>query len=199
METQEKSINIEMKLNRSMVFLVIACFTLIGALVYFALQYQPADASPSQAVNSVFGLRKFYLTIETYNGANADGTDGNGAGVCATGYHFASLWEIHDPTRLEYNSDLGLSWEDDYQSSDMGKGPPSFLAGWIRTGYFSSNQSHIVGVDNCSTWSSSSHSDLGTAASLEFNWTDAGNTFSWRGQLYVCDTVIGPHVWCVED
>jgi hypothetical protein len=74
-------------------------------------------------------MRQYYLTTTSYNGAEPDGSDGNGTGVCADGYHFASLWEILDPASLKYNPSLG------YVRDDSGQGPPTYLAGWIRTGY----------------------------------------------------------------
>jgi hypothetical protein len=58
----------------------------------------PLDQARNSPLAASAGLRGYYLTQGMYNGADADGTDGNGAGVCAEGYHFASLWEILDPS-----------------------------------------------------------------------------------------------------
>ncbi len=61
------------------------------------------------------GPRKFYLTKTLHTGAQA-------LSACATGYHMASLWEIHDPTNLRYNTELGFT-----SGSDSGFGPPVWL------------------------------------------------------------------------
>ena len=73
--------------------------------------------------------RAFYLTGTRHTGDEADGTDGNGAGVCANGYHFASMFEILDVSNLRYDVDRG------FLQADSGQGPPSNWSGWIRTGF----------------------------------------------------------------
>jgi hypothetical protein len=86
-------------------------------------------------------LRQPYLTKGKCNGASADGTNGNGAGVCASGYHFASLWEIVDPSNLAYNAALSFAWTDQTPPlvSDTGQGPPAARQGWVRTGFWSAS------------------------------------------------------------
>jgi hypothetical protein len=89
---------------------------------------RPFDRAQDKPLAASAGLRGYYLTESTYNGADADGTDGNGAGVCAEGYHFASLWEILDPSNLKYDTGLGMVRD------DSGQGPPTFpyFGGWLR-------------------------------------------------------------------
>jgi len=199
MENQEKVLTIDLRINRRVTLIMIAVMITTAVLGYFVLQYQQANASTSQAVSSVSGLRKFYLTKSFYQGDTADGSDGNGAGVCAAGYHFASLWEIQDTTRLEYNSVLGVSWEEAMGfPSDAGKGPPSDLVGWIRTGFYSNGSSGTWGYDNCSVWTSKSSSDEGAVVYLQAQWSNAGNTFGWSGSNWDCD-VVNARVWCVEN
>jgi len=140
------------------------------------------------------GLRGYYLTQDTYNGADADGTDGNGAGVCAEGYHFASLWEILDPSILKYNTGLGMVRD------DSGQGPPTlpFVGGWVRTG-FGRSGSTTPGVGNCDGWDSSSDSDWGTLARLPSDWTAGQDLHVWQVDTTTCNTAVLVRVWCVAD
>jgi hypothetical protein len=68
--------------------------------------------SAFQSSNSNKGLRKFYLTRTTHTGAEA-------LSACAGGYYMASMWEIHDPSNLRYDTELGFT------RGDSGFGPPS--------------------------------------------------------------------------
>ena len=55
------------------------------------------------AISSTAPVRHFYLTKGgTFDGAHA-------LTACATGYHTASLWEIHEPSNLTYNKILGFN------------------------------------------------------------------------------------------
>jgi hypothetical protein len=136
--------------------------------------------------------RGYYLTKGPYNGASADGTDGNGAGVCAEGYHFASLWEILDTSNLRYNTDFG------YMRDDSGLGPPSWRPGWVRTGY-SSSISDTAGMGNCANWSSSLSSDSGTFVRLHYNWTITPDIGVWDVNSGACNEGTVIRVWCVAD
>jgi hypothetical protein len=140
------------------------------------------------------GLRGYYLTQSTYNGAQADGTDGNGAGVCAEGYHFASLWEILDPSNLKYDTDLGMVRD------DSGQGPPTFpyFGGWVRTGWISSTFGE-AGTGNCNAWSSSDSGDYGTTAYLPNDWTAGHDVHVWEVDTDTCDIAVLYRVWCVAD
>jgi hypothetical protein len=144
-------------------------------------------------VGAAIGTRRFYLTTTVHNGAQA-------STACAKGYHFASIWEIVDPSALEYNTSLGRV------GPDSGNGPPtqstgfmySIVArGWVRTGYTSSTAG-TPGRGNCAAWSSSSSSHSGTVANLPSDWMggeqDAG---VWNADVAACDTFI--RVWCVQD
>ena len=136
------------------------------------------------------GMRHYYLTQSTYNGADADGTDGNGAGVCADGYHFASLWEIMDPSNLKYDTDLGVTRD------DSGQGPPSYLGGWVRTGYLSSTDS-VPGRGNCNAWTSNDSGHRGAFAYLPRDWTAGGEFYIWEVDAAQCN--LNGYVWCVAD
>src|SRR5262245_60366073 len=76
---------------------------------------------------------KFYLTKDGFQG-NAVLT------ACDAGFHMASLWEIHDPSNLQYDTR-------GFTLADAGSGPPAVL-GWIRTGIFASASGGGVGIDN---------------------------------------------------
>jgi hypothetical protein len=151
---------------------------------------RPFDHAQDRPLAASAGLRGYYLTQGTYNGADADGTDGNGAGVCAEGYHFASLWEILDPSNLKYNTDLG------HPGFDSGQGPPSYVEGWVRTGYYSSTSS-IPGYGNCNVWDSSSSGHYGTIASLPRDWQAGQDIHVWEVDFGGCPYPF--RVWCVAD
>jgi len=135
-------------------------------------------------------LRQYYLTEGGYNGNKADGTDGEGAGNCASGYHFASLWEIFDPSNLRYNINLGKS------KGDSGMGPPSASTGWIRTGY-NDNTGTTPGMANCNGWDSIS--GAGTLLNLPGNWSDPDqqDIHVWNADTKAC--TIEASIWCVAD
>jgi hypothetical protein len=135
------------------------------------------------------GQRKFYLTKPfTHTGAQT-------LSACAAGYHMASLWEIHDPTNLRYDTELGFT------ESDSGFGPPTH-GGWIRTGGVA-NTVGGAGVGNCNAWTSANGADFGTIVFLANDW--ATPLFGWPvtvvdpwvAQANTCD--FPSRVWCVQD
>jgi len=102
----------------------------------------------------------------------------------------ASLWEIHDPTSLRYDRDLGLTQD------DSGFGPPA-TPGWIRTGSFALS-SGPAGLVNCGAWTSANAIDNGTTVSPPGFWTNPGATSSpWASNMNPCSTP--EPVWCVQD
>lgn len=144
-------------------------------------------------------LRRYYLTTDTYDGDAADGP-----AVCADGFHFASLWEILDPSNLEYAEDLGLV------RGDMGGGPPAGLPavdgayGWVRTGYDPA-VAEQPGVANCNDWDSALMTHYGSIAWLVEFW-DTGQSGGlavgpgngpWASQAAIC--INDNSVWCVQD
>ena len=124
--------------------------------------------------------RLFYLTQTTHDGSQA-------LTACASGYHMASLWEIHDPTYLRYNTQIGLT------KDDSGFGPPALSEGWIRTGENASNS-------NCQAWTSASDAVNGTPVSLttESLWASPASVVSpWGAQPFSCNASFP--VWCLQD
>lgn len=193
-EQEAQTLVININLSRGLVLLLILVLAAAAFLGYLALGREHASASGlDAALAASSGMRQYYLTQTFHNGDEADGTDGNGAGVCQPGYHFASVWEILDTSGLKYNTTLGATRE------DSGQGPPSGvpLAGWVRTGNYSSGDPN-PGEGNCYNWSSSSGSDSGTIAALPPTW-DAGlqELLGWNGSTEPCDSMI--QVWCVEE
>ena len=193
--SRKVSIRIRYERRSGPVGLLALALLVVALLGYLAWGQREAVASGLQApLASSAGLRGYYLTTATYNGADADGTDGNGAGVCAEGYHFASLWEILAPSNLKYNTDLGMVRD------DSGQGPPTlpFAGGWVRTG-FGRSGSTTPGVGNCDGWDSSSDSDWGTLARLPSYWTAGQDIHVWQVDTVTCNTDVLVRVWCVAD
>jgi hypothetical protein len=132
--------------------------------------------------------RSYYLT-KSMHLATAAPT------ACAPGFHFASLWEIHDPSHLSYDATRG------YVSNIQGSGPPAGQShtaahGWIRTG--APYATSAAGELTCMFFGSSSAGELGTVVALSATWTAASSTVSpWVASLVRCDFTRS--VWCVED
>lgn len=184
---QEQTLVINVNLTRGLVALLAAALLTVAFLGYMAWgQGEAAAASPQAPAAASTDMRQYYLTKDSYDGDQADGTDGNGAGVCASGYHFASLWEILDPSNLKYNTTLG--WTRD----DSGAGPATY-DGWVRTGYNSYN-SDTAGRANCNVWSTTS--GYGTRVRLTNDWT-VQHVHVWFVGTTGCSST--RYVWCVED
>ena len=190
---EENELVIHIQLTRGLAAVLVVAMLVIAFLSYLALDQQEASASsesPQVVQSGDLGLRKYYQTKAGYLGANADGTDGNGAGVCDAGYHFASLWEILEPSNLEYDTALG-----DYLQ-DAGKSSPSGSIGWVRTGYYN-DIGGTAGRANCNNWSTSDGASNGTGVYLNFDWAAAEDIHVWKTELRTCADTIS--VWCIED
>lgn len=150
--------------------------------------------NPSSFLSATPGVRQFYLTQLSFK-ANEVPT------ACAQGYHFASIWEISDPSSLKYNTSLGTT------NSDSGAGPPTAVTvfwgtrlarGWVRTGY-SAWSSDTVGRANCTAWASGDAFSWGTVANLPATWTNGDQDLgAWNLEARTCDTSY-IKVWCVQD
>src|SRR5271166_2195517 len=136
------------------------------------------------SAQSAGGLRKFYLSRQAVDGAHT-------FHVCVPGFHFASLWEILNPTTLSYDVEDGAT------QPDAGSGPPSNLRGWIRNGSFSSGSATN---GNCQVWTSNSEGDTGTIVNLPEPafWNNAAVAVSpWQPATTICEG--SNPVWCVEN
>jgi hypothetical protein len=154
-----------------------------------------------------WSARKFYLTKAAVTGDKP-------LTACAVGYHMANLAEVFNPSTLQYDTTLG------YQEADSGSGPPWYQWGWIRTGRGKDAGVSAAtggGMQNCSLWTSNSHSNGGSAVSLD-NWYDGqdpnrrvaldNQILPWttrritvggsnNDQRSFCDVPL--KVWCVQD
>jgi len=166
---------------------------LIGLLLVLllsgpALDQHPissARASPSLHVNPHTNGRHYYLYDVAIQSIYAPV-------ACSNGYHMASLWEIMDVSNMTYdyfhpNADT---------QDDSGYGPPSFVRGWVRTGYGSA-ASGSPGTANCNNWSSNASAHSGTLAFLTNVWTAPGTIHTWQSSTSTCNSIY--KVWCVGD
>ena len=161
--------------------------TLLTAALLVTLVWGRGEAvasNPQAPLAAYASMRQYYLT-----GSAVPATQVLTA--CAFGYHTASLWEILDTSQLKYNTTLGDARD------DSGQGPPSFLGGWVRTGY-NGDTSNTPGQANCNNWTSTSGGDYGTYAQLPRDWAIGGeDVHIWEVGTTLCST--SARVWCVED
>jgi hypothetical protein len=135
--------------------------------------------------------RAFYQTIAQHSGIAADNPS-----VCASGFHFASLWEIHDVSNLRYATDTEGAGNV-VRLDDSGQGPPSAWFAWIRTGYQLSTVA-TGGYGNCRAWASASSAHRGTIVGLKPFWEDTPESVApWEASDGDCSNP--KRVWCVED
>ena len=178
----EKIIAVDINITYGFVVAIVIGFLTLSLFGYLALGHEKAAASNSKnSIANSASLRQYYLTKDDYLAENT-------SSACEDGYHFASLWEIFDPSNLKYNTELG------YTKNDSGMGPPSRTIGWIRTGYDSDNID-TPGIANCNNWSPSS-SGRGTYAGLAYQWETGGELGPWDFHTMNCSWL---RVWCVED
>jgi hypothetical protein len=185
---RKKTVVVDISLIRELVVMVCCVLSTVALLAYLAPTGARAVASEIETTQAQStGMRQFYLTKNGYFG-NATKT------ACAAGYHFASLWEITDPSNLKYNTTLG------YVQTDSGQGPPtsySGVLGWVRTGYIAYTGGD-AGKANCNLWTSASSSDRGSDAYLNSDWTGGVQHIGvWSVAHGGCQ--VPNHVWCVED
>lgn len=143
--------------------------------------------------NTPFAPRRFYLTPQqAYKGNQA-------ATACADGYHMASMWEILDPSNLQYDTTLGVTL------ADSGSGPPTristgagiFNRGWIRTGG-RAEPTGGAGTGNCLGWTSDAPNHNGTTVELPPDWNVTSDAIApWFASPPQCSTP--QQVWCVEN
>ena len=180
---EERTIVIDIKLTKRLVVVLSCVLTIAALLAYLILTGESAVAAGETSPAQSSGMRQFYLTTAAYTGTQT-------LTACAGGYHFASLWELADPSNLKYNTSLG------HTEADSGQGPPSSMEGWVRTGY----QSDIVmtpGHANCAAWTTG-YADFGTLAVLPSDWTAGQQDMSvWDVWIGYCG--FSMPVWCIED
>jgi hypothetical protein len=185
-ETDNQTILIHIDLTHRLSLLLMLAILAAGLLAYLAWGGRPVTAASPQAPSAgSTGLRQYYLTPGSYNGAQP-------VGMCASGYHMASLWEIWDTSNLEYNTTLGITYV-----GDQGVGPPTYyqsnhVSGWVHTG--ADDSADTPGKSNCENWTVSYPTDKGTIIYLDEDWTTIEG---WKASQLACNSTT--HVWCVED
>lgn len=143
--------------------------------------------------------RRYYLTSQIFEGDEAAAP-----GNCDAGFHFASLYEILDPTGLTYDAARGAT-----PFSDQGEGPPAGRQAWVRTGT-ASQWNPLAGSANCRSWTSAQLTERGSAVSLGISnggdfdfevgdWNDGLRSTipPWIGGTAQCS--LGRPIFCVED
>jgi len=172
-------------------------FARTGAGVIFLLTLALMLRQPSTqaALKTTLPARAYYLT----QAANFNGSEALNA--CTIGFHMASLWEIHDPSVLKYDTTLGLT------ADDSGSGPPNEAVGfgWVRTGGSKLFGNPLPpGTANCANWTSSGSTngttDFGSIVGLSDDWSSSNAPISvspWAADVRTCDTTL--RVWCVQD
>jgi hypothetical protein len=187
-EQEKRNLVIHIHLTRGLVVVLTAVLLVLAFIAYMEWSREPAAAQSPQELqvetSASTGRRQYYRTWNSY-------TPTNFTAACAAGYHFASLWEILDPSNLEYNNILG------WNQADSGEGPPTNRHGWIRTGYNSEGTSGVEGQDNCRAWTSVDVNDTGTRASLAWQWGTNEEIHVWNLDRAPC--WVPYPVWCVED
>jgi hypothetical protein len=181
---------------RNRVLLKILLLSLMVSAVFIAAfglrRKQTIASSPQYLSSAILGVRQYYLTKSLFTGNQV-------ANACTPGYHFASIWEIADPSGLKYNTSLGLT------SPDSGSGPPVAInlfgiyhvVGWVHTGYNVSS-SEPPGHANCNGWLSNYQFYWGTVAGLPSDWTGGEQDIGvWNVGVVTCDFHLS--VWCVQD
>jgi hypothetical protein len=119
----------------------------------------------------------------------------------------ASLFELRDPSAIQYDTSLGLSFADSGQGPPRGEGVAGNSHGWVRTGNASGGDtlSPDSGEANCNVWTSGSSTIRGTVASPAGpDWADGSFGFEpstvmspWTALTAACNA---PHsVWCIQD
>jgi hypothetical protein len=167
------------------------------AIAAVALLSHNVGTAQGTVFTSTAPIRGYYLTKSTITGSKV-------LTACASGYHFASLWEILNTSDLHYNTALGRT------NVNSGNGAPAISSrstfadaayGWIRTG--------APDDPNCINWTSSNAVDAGTAGSLQI--LGGANPPQWiidnssSGQTAIsCDGTAGGTpltvgVWCVQN
>src|ERR1700730_13209074 len=176
-----------------------AVIVALVAIVAVALLSHNVGNAQGTVFTSTAPVRGYYLTKNTITGSKV-------LTACASGYHFASIWEILNTSDLHYNTTLGRT------NANSGNGPPAVATnttnadapvGWIRTGGPSD-------PNTCINWTSSNGADTGSGGALYVT----GSGGSQVSPVWViddgggvtpisCDGTLGTPlsigVWCVQN
>jgi hypothetical protein len=126
------------------------------------------------------GRRRYFLSTTSVPGSQA-------LTACGTGFHMASLPELHAATTLAYDAASAP------RSGLDGVGPPTQLYRWVRT-LAPSDVDTVNG--NCALWTSTTPATYGRI----LKWGSASTSAPlgpWIAQAGDCS--VPSFVWCVED
>jgi hypothetical protein len=181
-EQPERTLVLNIDLSRGLVaaLLIVA---VIAAAALLTRGPAPASAAGEAVSAATDNMRSYYLGTAVLDATYA-------IGGCEAGYHFASLWEILDPSNLVYNTTLGTP------TTDSGYGPPGIWEGWVRTGY-SANSGTTPGQANCDAWTTTAVDTYGTTVRLPTNWIAGSDLHVWVVGTASCGSPA--KIWCVED
>jgi hypothetical protein len=176
-------------LKRIGVLMACCSMGLIGGAL-FEMDGRSVRANAETEEVPAYSMRQYYLSQTQVVGSAA-------LQACATGYHMASLWEIHEPSNLKYNTKLGVT------TTDSGFGPPTYdngmYLGWVRTGYRSYNPD-TPGEGNCDAWTSTD--GWGTTVFLPSSWSGNAPSFDispWWNPNSGTSCSSQQSVWCVQN
>jgi hypothetical protein len=180
------NVPIKIRIRVNLFSLAMLLVSLVGLCLLSPLAWRWAEAQQPESLQAAAVMPSYYITDLSYYPDEAPT-------ACAAGYHFASLWEISNPSNLRYNTALGQT------TLDSGSGPPTIQGlGWVRTGYNAGNVSSVAGRANCNLWTSRSNLDNGSVAVLPQLWTaGAQDLFVWDVDVRTCNFKLG--VWCKQD
>ena len=147
-----------------------------------------------------------YITQTTFSGAEAGGPS-----PCEDGYHFASLYEMLDPSSFTYDPYYGGA--EAYRDQDINQ-PPTNSWAWIRTGFpwssgpSSSGSIGDAGLRNCDGYTLAGFDDWGTIVALNPCWEEDadcsmgtfwGNAVApwWLTDVSRCSSEYP--IWCIEE
>ena len=148
----------------------------VGVVLAIASVFM-SHAATTAATKSTAPARGYYLTTGSFDGSQV-------LTSCASGYHTADIFEIHETSDLSYNTTLGQT------QFDSGTGPPVGVGGWARTS---------GGAHSCLGWTSNSSTDVGTTFELDPVYSDSPTVLApWLASGPVTCNLQFP-VWCIQN
>jgi hypothetical protein len=193
---EESDINITINFSILTVTILTAVLLTAAGAGYLVWDKSTATAAGPQAAQVITAssqsLRRFYRSATAYYPNEAPQ-------ACGQGYHFASMWELLDPSNLDYAGEHPDAWSGPLY--DLGEGPVTGgdgypLMAYVRTGY-NADTSGNPGQANCNNWTSDAAEHYGTIVGLTMEWGVKEDLFVWDVAVNSCNIRTG--VWCIED
>lgn len=157
------------------------------------LQATVNDGVPARA-------KMYYLTKNSF-------AEGDAITACDSGFHWASISEIQDPSKVQYAPRRTPAYDAPYDqvygppsydapAYDQGLGPPSNHMGWVRTGAYPPSGF----VYDCEDFQGIRDNHAGTTLVFKDS-SEVGaeqTVYTWQAARQPC-TQQPEQVWCVED